>query len=160
MIKVLSKMRKSIYEMTKTLLTSHDRQLLSSLKRDGRASVTNLALSLGLSRATVHTRIERLVSSGVIQRFTIDVDAGVEAGMIRAVTMIELAGAMSRSVTNILKSMDEVVSLHTTNGTWDLVAHLETTNLPEFDGVLRRIREISGVLNSETSLLLNTVSSR
>jgi DNA-binding Lrp family transcriptional regulator len=80
--------------------------------------------------------------------------------MTRAVTMIELAGAMSRSVTNILKSMDEVVSLHTTNGTWDLVAHLETTNLPEFDGVLRRIREISGVLNSETSLLLNTVSSR
>ena len=51
--------------------------------------------------------------------------------------------------------MDAIVALHTTNGTWDLVAHVETKNLPEFDQILRKVREIKGVLNSETSLLLN-----
>ena len=77
--------------------------------------------------------------------------------MIRAVMMIELEGVMTRSVTRLLKQMPAIVSLHSTNGTWDLVAQIETVNLPEFDRVLREIREIKGVLNSETSLLLNAV---
>ena len=56
----------------------------------------------------------------------------------------------------ILRAMPEIVSLHTTNGTWDLIARVETTSLPEFDRVLREVREIRGVLNSETCLLLDT----
>jgi DNA-binding Lrp family transcriptional regulator len=136
-------------------LTLQDRRLLAALKQDGRASITRLAQSLGQSRATVQARLDRLIASGTIQRFTIDVDAAVDAEMIRAVMMIELGGVVTRSVTQHLKSLDAIVSLHSTNGTWDLVAQIETVNLPEFDRVLREIREIKGVLNSETSLLLN-----
>ncbi|MEP0941491.1 MAG: Lrp/AsnC family transcriptional regulator [Rhizobiaceae bacterium] len=138
-------------------LTLQDRRLLAALKRDGRASITNLAHSLGQSRATVQARLDRLIASGTIQRFTIDVDAAVDADLIRAVMMIELEGVMTRSVTQRLKKMETITSLHSTNGTWDLVAQIETVNLPEFDRTLREIREIKGVLNSETSLLLNAI---
>ena len=98
-----------------------------------------------------------MIASGTIRRFTIDVDAAVDADMIRAVMMIELEGVMTRSVTQRLKKMQAITSLHSTNGTWDLVAQIETVNLPEFDRVLREIREIKGVLNSETSLLLHAI---
>ena len=138
-------------------LTLQDRKLLAALKQDSRASITSLAQALGQSRATVQARLDRLIHSGVIQRFTIDVDAAADADMIRAVMMIELEGVLTRSVIRTLKSMPAIVSLHSTNGTWDLVAQIETVNLPEFDRVLREIREIKGVLNSETSLLLNAV---
>ena len=138
-------------------LTLQDRKLVAALKQDGRASITRLAQTLGQSRATVQARLDRLIGSGVIQRFTIDVDASADADMIRAVMMIELEGVLTRSVTRKLKLMPAIVSLHSTNGTWDLVAQIETVNLPEFDRVLREIREIKGVLNSETSLLLNAV---
>lgn len=137
-------------------LDQSDRNLLASLKRDGRASITKLAIDLGLSRATVQARMEKLVKSGAIERFTILLDPALDMDVIRAVMMIELEGTMTRSVTRTLKHMDAIVALHTTNGTWDLVAHIETSNLPEFDQVLRKVREIKGVLNSETSLLLNT----
>jgi DNA-binding Lrp family transcriptional regulator len=50
-----------------------------------------------------------------------------------------------------------VVSLHTTNGGWDLVAELRTSSLGEFDRVLARLRAVEGVVNSETSLLLSSV---
>ena len=136
-------------------LDQSDRSLLASLKRDGRASITKLALDLGLSRATVQARLSKLVNTGVIQRFTIELDPALDVDVIRAVMMIELEGTMTRSVTRTLKHMDAIVALHTTNGTWDLVAHVETKNLPEFDQILRKVREIKGVLNSETSLLLN-----
>lgn len=139
-------------------LTIQDRNLLAALKQDSRASVTQLAQMLGQSRATVQARMDRLVTSGAIERFTVDLNPSLDVEMIRAVMMIELEGVMTRSVAKTLKRMDAIVSLHSTNGTWDLVAQIETINLPEFDRVLREIREVKGVLNSETSLLLNSVS--
>ncbi|MEP1207738.1 MAG: Lrp/AsnC family transcriptional regulator [Rhizobiaceae bacterium] len=139
-------------------LTQQDRRLLAALKQDGRASVTRLAQMVGQSRATVQARMDRLLAAGAIERFTIDLNPALDVELIRAVMMIELEGVMTRSVTRTLKHMSAIKSLHSTNGTWDLVAHIETTNLPEFDRVLREVREIKGVLNSETSLLLNSVS--
>ena len=138
-------------------LSGQDRRLLAMLKNDGRASITQLAQTLGLSRATVQARMDRLITSGVIQRFTVELDAAAESDVVRAVTMIELEGVMTRSVIRVLNNLQGVVSLHSTNGTWDLVAQIETTGLPEFDLILRQIREIRGVANSETSLLLNAV---
>lgn len=136
-------------------LSGTDRRLIYALKKDGRASVTTLAGLLKVSRATVQSHMERLIDTGVIRRFTIEVDASAEVEVIRAVMMIELEGTLARSVIGSLKRLTEIVSLHTTNGTWDLVAHIETSDLPAFDLVLRQVREIKGVLNSETSLLLN-----
>jgi DNA-binding Lrp family transcriptional regulator len=136
-------------------LSQVDRQLLSVLKNDSRASVTTLASTLGVSRNTVQTRLERLVAGSIIRRFTIEVDSSVEENLVRAVMMVEIEGARARSVTAALKRIPEVASLHTTNGSWDLVAQIEAGNLADFDRILREVREIRGVLNSETSLLLN-----
>ena len=138
-------------------LSQQDKRLLAALKQDGRASITRLSQLLGQSRATVQARLEKLLTAGAIQRFTIDLAPELDVDLVRAVMMIELEGVMTRSVTRILQNMPAITSLHSTNGTWDLVAHIETANLPAFVRVLREVREIKGVLNSETSLLLNSV---
>nr|WP_246351919.1 Lrp/AsnC ligand binding domain-containing protein [Sphingobium subterraneum] len=67
---------------------------------------------------------------------------------------------MGKSTTQViqrLRGIAEIRTLHTTNGAWDLVADIVTTSLSDFDRVLREIRMIDGVANSETSLLLSTV---
>lgn len=133
-----------------------DQRLIAALTRDGRASVTTLASLLGVARATVQTRIEKLVTSRVIRRFTVDVDSSVATNVIRAVMLIKVTGTVSRSVARSLNTMPEIISLHTTNGSWDLVAQVEVSSLPEFDQVLTAVREVEGVSNSETCLLLDT----
>ncbi|MEM9330691.1 MAG: Lrp/AsnC family transcriptional regulator [Pseudomonadota bacterium] len=138
-------------------LSSNDRKLISALKNNSRASVTTLAGLLGLSRATVQARLDRLISNGVIQRFTIEVSPQAEFETIQAITMIEIQGGNSRSIIRSLRTIAEIVELHSTNGAWDFVARIQTSSLPEFDQVLRQIREVKGVLNSETSLLLDSV---
>ncbi len=138
-----------------TPLDQTDLDLLNLLKVDARVTTTTLAAKMGVARATVKSRLERLQRDGVIQRFTIDVSTSVQTDTVRAVMMIELEGNKSRAVIATLRRKSEVSELHTTNGTWDLVARLETTSLADFDRVLREIREIAGVLNSETCLLLN-----
>ena len=132
-----------------------DRRLITHLKNDGRASITTLAGLLKASRATGKARISRLMRSGTIRRFTIELDGKGAGDLIHAVMMIELQGNLARQVVANLRKMPQIVSLHSTNGAWDLVARVETLSLADFDGVLREVREIKGVLNSETCLLLD-----
>ncbi len=141
--------------MRTTDLDHTDRQLLTALTADGRASVTTLAATLGLARATVQTRLEKLQASGVIRRFTVELSAEATPDLVHAVMLIQLQGALARRIAKALRAMPEITDLHSTNGSWDLVARIETATLPDFDRVLRRVREIDGVLNSETCLLLD-----
>ncbi|MDB5451329.1 MAG: transcriptional regulator, AsnC family, partial [Phenylobacterium sp.] len=46
--------------------------------------------------------------------------------------------------------------VHTTNGRWDLVAELDTSDLREFSRTLDQIRLVAGIASTETSILLAT----
>lgn len=143
--------------MSMITLTDLDRQLLSALREDGRASVASLARQLGVARATVNSRLDRLLASGTIVGFTARVRDEVDPLTIRAVTLIEVEGRSANKVIRELRGFPEITALHTTNGGWDLVAELATEDLGGFDNVLGRIRNVDGIVNSETSLLLSSV---
>jgi len=134
-----------------------DKQLISILRKDARASISKLAQVLQVSRGTVQNRLDRLVSSGAILGFTIRAHEQIESNVVRAIMMIEVVGRSTTQVIGKLRGIPQLEKLHTTNGTWDLVADIRATSLEEFDKVLREVRTIEGVLNSETSILLSTV---
>ena len=134
-----------------------DRRLIAHLRADGRAPVSNLATTLGVSRATVQSRLDRLLESGALLGFTVRVREDHQDDAIRAVMMIEFVGKSTSQVIRRLRGLPQLSRLHTTNGKWDLVAEIRTDSLQAFDQVLREVRMIDGVSNSETSLLLTTV---
>ena len=134
-----------------------DRRLIAHLRADGRAPVSNLATTLGVSRATVQSRLDRLLESGALLGFTVRVREDHQDDAIRAVMMIEVVGKSTSQVIRRLRGLPQLSRLHTTNGKWDLVAEIRTDSLQAFDQVLREVRMIDGVSNSETSLLLTTV---
>lgn len=136
-----------------------DRRLLSMLRADARKPVSSLADALGVSRATVRARVDRLVDTGVIQGFTIVIKAGSQPNPIRAITMIEVEGQAADRVMKRLRGFPEVTALHTTNGRWDIVAEIESETLEAFDQTLRRIRQVEGISVTETSLMLSSIRS-
>jgi DNA-binding Lrp family transcriptional regulator len=133
-----------------------DRKLIQLLEGNARLPVASLAAILGVSRATVQKRLDRLIEKGTISSFTITTSAEAELGHIRAIMMIEIEGERSETVLRALRRLPEAVAVHTTNGRWDFVVELKTDGLDTFDKALRRIREMKGIASSETSLLLST----
>ena len=89
--------------------------------------------------------------------FTIRTKDGHGDDDVRAITLIEVEGRTTNQVIKALRGLPEIQSLHTTNGGWDLVAEIRCASLIEFDRVLGQIRSVEGVINSESSLLLNSV---
>ena len=51
-----------------------DQRILAVLRDDGRISMSALADQVGVSRATVYTRVENMIATGVISGFTAQVD--------------------------------------------------------------------------------------
>ncbi|OYW08484.1 MAG: AsnC family transcriptional regulator [Acidiphilium sp. 37-67-22] len=115
-----------------------------------------MALALGISRATVRARIERLEKSGVIIGYTVVLRADTVAAPVRGIMLIEVEGRAADQVVRALSGFPEVIEVHTTNGRWDLIVELAAPSLADLDAILRRIRLIPGITGSETNLLLAT----
>ena len=120
-----------------------DRRLIALLRHDARMPVSSLAPRLGVSRATVRARIDRLLETGTIQGFTLAMGRAPGSG-VRAIMMIEVEGRAAETVFQRLKGFPEVLALHATNGRWDIVAELESPDLASFDDLLRQVRQIDG----------------
>lgn len=134
-----------------------DRRIIAHLRTDGRAPLAKLADALGVARGTVQNRLDRLLETGALLGFTVRVREDYDDLTVRAVMMIEVTGKSTTQVIHRLRGIAEIRSLHTTNGNWDLVADIRAKSLSDFDRVLREVRMIDGVANSETSLLLSSV---
>ncbi|QIB34167.1 Lrp/AsnC family transcriptional regulator [Ancylobacter pratisalsi] len=133
-----------------------DQRLLSLLRHDGRRSISDLAAEIGVSRATVRARIERMEREGDIVGYTVILRADAIAMPVRGIMTIELEGRSADRVVDVLAGFSEISAIHTTNGKWDLIVELATDSLTALDAILRRIRLIPGITASETNLLLAT----
>lgn len=133
-----------------------DQRLIAELRRDGRASLSELADRLTLSRATVRARMERLVTKGEIAGFTVVTRGDVSTAPVRGLMMIGIEGRGGEKIMARLGGLPAVTAVHSTNGKWDMIVELATQTLLELDDVIHRIRNIEGVMTSETNLLLST----
>lgn len=133
-----------------------DDRLIKALQRDGRASVSELGADLGVTRATIKARVDKLRAAGDIAGFTVLTKTDVAAHAVRGLMMLGIEGRGTEKVMRALAGMVEVQAVHSTNGTWDLIVEIGTTTLDALDAVLFRIRRMDGVTRSETNLLLST----
>jgi DNA-binding Lrp family transcriptional regulator len=133
-----------------------DQKLITLLRANARAPVAGLAKTLKVSRGTVQNRIDRMIARGDIVGFTVKSRAETEAGRVRAIMAIAVAGERSGAVLRALRGFPQVERVHMTNGRWDMIAELDTDSLAGFSAALDGIRLIDGISATETSLLLKT----
>ncbi len=132
-----------------------DIAILGILKNNARTPVSHIAKTLGLSRASVSKRIEQMENAGIILGYTIQTKLS-PSQLVQAWVHIRVDGNKIAGVTRALSLELATKKVHSTNGKWDLLVELEADNLANFDKILDRIRSISGVASSETSILLST----
>lgn len=133
-----------------------DQKLITLLRHNARRSISDLALDAGVSRATARARLERLEKDGHILGYTVILRADTVEQAVRGIMMIEIEGHVTERVAKALGGFSEISEIHTTNGRWDLIAEINADTLSDLDSVLRRVRLVPGITNSETNLLLAT----
>ena len=138
------------------IMNETDTAIIAALRHDARASLSDLAARLGVSRTTVRGRIERLRQKGEIVGFTVVMRQDTLSDPVRGLMMIGIEGRGTDKIIRQLNGMPELSAVHSTNGRWDVIVEVGTDTLESFDEVLTRIRRLDGIVASETSLLLTT----
>lgn len=127
--------------------------IIEQLQQDGRRPYATIAAAVGLSEAAVRQRVQRLVSSGVVQ--IVAVTDPLQVGFHRqAMVGIRTEGRIS-AVTDVLTAMPEVDYVVATAGSFDVLAEVVCA---DDDHLLRvvsdQIRVIPGVRSTETFVYL------
>lgn len=135
-----------------------DRRLISRLRFDSRTPVAVLARELDINRSTVTARIDRLVDTGVIEAFTIRLSDEIARDSIRGIVLVASEPAHGQDIIRAVRGIPEADQLHSTLGAWDLVVQLRAPDMAAFDDALERIRAIRGVRDTQTSLLMNSLT--
>ena len=140
-------------------LDALDRRLLDLLRGNARMPTAAIARTLGVSRTTVQSRIERLERTGTILGYTIQAGrAGRDP--VRAHVMIARAARSAAGLETALGRIQAIRALHAVSGAFDLIAVVETASVEETDRVIDQIGTLEGVERTNSTLILSTRLSR
>jgi len=150
-------MKRSNSSNRKKMLDQIDCQMIELLQKDGRISNTDIAKEIGLSEATVRTRLNRLINDEFIQIVAVSnpIKLGFKiVGNIRIHVEIK---KMEKIIKELKKLKPLWFIVQTTGGTGIdtefVVKSLDELNELIFD----KINKIDGIVRTDTSLFLNYI---
>ncbi|MCU1657054.1 MAG: transcriptional regulator, AsnC family [Pseudonocardiales bacterium] len=138
-----------------------DARLLRELDAAPRVGVLELSRRLGVARATVQARLDRMVRSGVIGSFAPTLNPDALGYGVTAFATLEIRQGRRAQVLDHLRSIPEVLEAHTITGQGDLLCRLVARSNDDLQDVLNRVNEYEEIVRTSTVIALsNPISHR
>ena len=132
-----------------------DEKILQALKENARMTYVDIGRSVGLSEGAIRNRIQALVDSGVIRRFTVEVATSVG---VRALTMISVDPSTPTSaVSEAVGRMNVVERIYEITGEYDIAIVVSSPDIEAVNRCIEEIRAVEGVVRTNTMIVLRTL---
>lgn len=130
-----------------------DKKIIEILKEDSSQPYTQISKQVGLSEGAVRKRVQNLVKTGAIRKFTITL--GIKEG-VKAITLA--SAASTPEVSNEILKLEGVETIYEITGSYDIAAILTAPNIDEINKCVDKIRNIPGISNTNTMVVLRSYS--
>ena len=128
-----------------------DLKILAELYTDSSISIPILSKKLGVHSSISYSRIKKLTNTGIIEKFTIDVNESKLGLAVKAHIGIKRDSIHKELIHSQLLKIPETVSLCEITGRFDILLCVNTTNLKNLHTlVIDKIGKIHGISNTET----------
>jgi DNA-binding Lrp family transcriptional regulator len=132
-----------------------DERILRLLEDNSRATYVEIGRGVGLSEGAVRNRVQVMVASGVIKRFTVEKASAVG---VRALIMISVDPTVPTSeVSQKVHMLNGVERIYEVTGEYDIVMVSSSHDIDGINRVIEDIRKIPGVGKTNTIIVLKTV---
>ena len=95
-------------------------------------------------------------AAGVITGYTVSVSSTRGPHAIRAMVLISIESRHEPTVVRELAKRHEITKLYSVSGRYDMCAMVVTDSTQELDAVIDRIRNVQGVLDTFSTIMLST----
>ena len=128
------------------------KRIIEILQEDGRTSYAAIAKEVGLSEAAARSRVQKLLDAEVMQ--VVAVTDPTQVGFTRQAMIGVRTEGDPMQVGDRLAKVPEVDYVVTTAGSFDLLVEVVCEDDPHLLDVIRQVRELEGVVSSETFVYL------
>jgi DNA-binding Lrp family transcriptional regulator len=132
-----------------------DARLLRELDAAPRVGVLELSRRLGVARATVHARLDRLVAHGVISTFAPSLDPEALGFGVTAFATLEIRQGLGTQVLEHLRRIPEVLEVHTITGQGDMLCRVVARSNDDLQDVLNRVTQFPEIVRTSTVIALS-----
>jgi len=138
------------------MLTPLDKKILAILCEDARIPISEIATRLEEPVSTVHGRIQRFKSSGLIQKYRPVLDPKKLGFDIQAIVQLQRdTNGQIESILPHLEKIDHVVNFVHPLGQCDGLVTVWVKTIDELAQVINQINDIPGVVRTETMVVLD-----
>src|SRR5277367_6520663 len=138
-----------------------DAKILSTLQRDGRLSVVDLAETVGLSPTPTARRIKALESAGAIEGYAAVLNPARIGLAVLAIVQVKLTEHTDETVARFEKEiglMDEVTKCFAMTGSYDFILEVYGKDLDALSNVvLKKLIRVPNVRDMQSSVVLDTI---
>lgn len=139
-------------------LDRFDRAILAALQRDARLSLNEISKEVGLTSSPCWARIKRLEASGVIEGYTVKLNAealGLGDTVIVQVTLDSHSDEALFAFGRALSEIPEVLDAFLVSGDYDYIIRIVVESTRDYERLLReRLYKIPGIRHSKSSFVL------
>ncbi|MCL3817304.1 Lrp/AsnC family transcriptional regulator [Aeromicrobium wangtongii] len=139
-----------------TSIDQLDAQIIGRLTANARIGIAELAAELGVSRATVQTRIRRLEETGVLVGFQPIINLSAVGMPVQALVSLEIDQRQMPGVVAGLRELPEVLEIKIQAGREDLLVHVAISSLEALQVLTASIVEIDGVRKTTSTFSVAT----
>ncbi len=129
-----------------------DYKILEILQENSRISMSALGRQVGLSSPSVTERVKRLEESGVIEKYTVSINAQKIYRPIRAYVLISITSQRRPYLLQLLQESGDVVWVDIIAGKYTLLAYINTYSTDHLMDLISRIQRYG---ETETSIAVN-----
>lgn len=130
-----------------------DRKIISRLRENARASVSEIALAVNLSRTAVADRIRKLEHAGIIKGYTTVIN-DPSKNRVAAHFEIQKNRISCQKVAQCLRRIPEVRVCNSIAGTTDMIVTVRAETSDRIEQVRDQIASIEGVGEIRTHMIL------
>ncbi|RDE14207.1 MAG: AsnC family transcriptional regulator [Candidatus Thorarchaeota archaeon] len=146
-------------------LDDKDYRILALLRENARLTTGEMAKELGIAQTTIHNRIKRMRESGIIKRFTVDLDRKKIGRGLVAYILCTVSYHTSRGqkidqyeVARLVKTLPEVEEVSIVTGENDIIVKVALRDVDELnDFIIYKLRNTEGIEKTRTSVVLSEV---
>ena len=132
-----------------------DEKIIGYLRNDARESFVEIGKKLKLSESAVRRRVKKLVDSGVIEKFTVEMG---EANTTSAIVLISVDSSTDTSkVSTKLTKLEAVKTVYEITGQYDISVIIRAQSITEINSCIDELRKIQGVIDTNTVIILRTI---
>ena len=141
-----------IEEMRKDKVDEH---ILEVLRKDSRESFVDIGKKLKLSESAIRHRVKNMVDNGAITKFTVE-EGG---GQPEALVLVSADSSIDTSKVSLkLTKLDGIKKIYEITGQYDICVFVQAPTIAEINACIDDLRKISGVTDTNTVIILKTIS--